>query len=99
MRQDSCADDDAPSDTVFSTGSFRAALRAAGAVCRAVDLVVQRRARHAMCLVRPPGHHAGVDGLSADGDAHKSCGFCVFNNVAQVPRPSRAPAPAPPALT
>jgi acetoin utilization deacetylase AcuC-like enzyme len=29
--------------------------------------------------VRPPGHHAGVNGLLEGGE---SCGFCIFNNVA-----------------
>lgn len=30
-------------------------------------------------MVRPPGHHAGVNGLLDGGE---SCGFCIFNNVA-----------------
>jgi len=29
--------------------------------------------------VRPPGHHAGINGLLDGGE---SCGFCIFNNVA-----------------
>lgn len=37
------------------------------------------RNRNAFCVVRPPGHHAGVNGLLEDGE---SCGFCIFNNVA-----------------
>lgn len=37
------------------------------------------RNRNAMCIVRPPGHHAGVNGLLDGGE---SCGFCIFNNVA-----------------
>lgn len=37
------------------------------------------RNRNAFCVVRPPGHHAGVQGLLAGGE---SCGFCIFNNVA-----------------
>ena len=37
------------------------------------------RNRNAFCIVRPPGHHAGVNGLLAGGE---SCGFCIFNNVA-----------------
>jgi len=32
-----------------------------------------------MCIVRPPGHHAGMNGLLDGGE---SCGFCIFNNVA-----------------
>lgn len=67
------------SDTSFSAGSLRAARRAAGAVQHAVDCVLVGRHRNAFCVVRPPGHHAGVKGLLAGGE---SCGFCIFNNVA-----------------
>ena len=67
------------SDTSFSVGSLRAARRAAGAVQHAVDCVLVGRNRNAFCLVRPPGHHAGINGLLADGE---SCGFCIFNSVA-----------------
>ena len=51
---------DGMSDTAFSKGSLRAALRAGGAVCKAVDSVVTGEHRNAFCVVRPPGHHAGV---------------------------------------
>lgn len=37
------------------------------------------RSRNAFCVVRPPGHHAGVNGLLDGGE---SCGFCIFNSVA-----------------
>eukprot|EP00548_Thalassiothrix_antarctica_P009026 CAMPEP_0194152770 /NCGR_PEP_ID=MMETSP0152-20130528/53887_1 /TAXON_ID=1049557 /ORGANISM="Thalassiothrix antarctica, Strain L6-D1" /LENGTH=1121 /DNA_ID=CAMNT_0038857549 /DNA_START=103 /DNA_END=3468 /DNA_ORIENTATION=- len=67
------------SDTSFSAGSLSAARRAAGAVQHAVDCVLVGRHRNAFCVVRPPGHHAGVKGLLAGGE---SCGFCIFNNVA-----------------
>eukprot|EP00658_Telonema_sp_P-2_P064354 TRINITY_DN5330_c0_g1_i1.p1 TRINITY_DN5330_c0_g1~~TRINITY_DN5330_c0_g1_i1.p1 ORF type:complete len:444 (-),score=77.26 TRINITY_DN5330_c0_g1_i1:302-1633(-) len=67
------------SDTSFSHGSRRAALRAAGAVVHAIDRVVTGENRSAFCLVRPPGHHAGVNGLI---DGGISCGFCIFNSVA-----------------
>jgi len=30
-------------------------------------------------VVRPPGHHAGINGLLSNAE---SCGFCLFNNVA-----------------
>ena len=50
-----------------------AALHAAGAVIKAVDLVMEGRAPNAFCNIRPPGHHAG---------RAKSSGFCLFNNVA-----------------
>lgn len=67
------------SDTSFSTGTLRAARRAAGAVAHAVDRVLLGRNRNAFCVVRPPGHHAGYRGLL---DGAKSCGFCIFNSVA-----------------
>jgi acetoin utilization deacetylase AcuC-like enzyme len=37
------------------------------------------KSRNAFCVVRPPGHHAGINGLLEGGE---SCGFCIFNNVA-----------------
>jgi acetoin utilization deacetylase AcuC-like enzyme len=66
-------------DTSFSAGTLSAARRAAGAVAHAVDSVLLGRNRNAFCVVRPPGHHAGYRGLL---DGAKSCGFCIFNNVA-----------------
>ena len=60
-------------DTLVSPGSGEAALRAAGAVCAAVDAVMAGEARNAFCAVRPPGHHAEPD---------RAMGFCLFNNVA-----------------
>lgn len=60
-------------DTVLSPVSGEAALRAAGAVCAAVDAVVGGEGSNAFCAVRPPGHHA---------EPERAMGFCVFNNVA-----------------
>jgi acetoin utilization deacetylase AcuC-like enzyme len=60
-------------DTVLSPRSGEAALRAAGAVCAAVDAVIAGEARNAFCAVRPPGHHAEPD---------HAMGFCLFNSVA-----------------
>ncbi len=60
-------------DTPMSPGSGEAALRAAGAVVRAVDMVMQAEAQNAFCAVRPPGHHA---------ESNRAMGFCLFNNVA-----------------
>jgi acetoin utilization deacetylase AcuC-like enzyme len=61
------------SDTVASPGSGDAALRAAGAVCAAIDEVMAGASRNAFCAVRPPGHHAGRDSVE---------GFCLFSNAA-----------------
>ena len=60
-------------DTVMSPASADAALRAAGAVCAAVDAVLAGDDRRAFCAVRPPGHHATHD---------TAMGFCLFNSVA-----------------
>ena len=60
-------------DTALSPGSGEAALRAAGAVCAAVDAVMAGEGKNAFCAVRPPGHHAEPD---------RAMGFCLFNNVA-----------------
>ncbi|MBS0591048.1 MAG: histone deacetylase family protein [Proteobacteria bacterium] len=60
-------------DTAMSPDSLEAALRAAGAICAAVDAVLDGTATRAFCAVRPPGHHATRD---------TAMGFCLFNNVA-----------------
>ncbi|MCA8931158.1 MAG: histone deacetylase family protein, partial [Rhodospirillaceae bacterium] len=64
---------DLDADTVLSPGSGEAALRAAGAVCAAIDAVFKGEGRNAFCAVRPPGHHAEIG---------RAMGFCLFNNVA-----------------
>lgn len=60
-------------DTVLSSGSKQAAFRAVGAVCDAVDKVLNREADNAFCAIRPPGHHA---------EPELAMGFCLFNNIA-----------------
>ena len=60
-------------DTHMSPGSLAAAMRAAGAVTKAVDLVMTGAAANAFCAVRPPGHHA---------EAETAMGFCLLGNVA-----------------
>lgn len=71
-------------DTAVSRWSFESAMRAAGSVCQAVDMVVGGDCRNAFCAVRPPGHHAGPRGIvhcpnDPEGGSH---GFCLLNNVA-----------------
>jgi acetoin utilization deacetylase AcuC-like enzyme len=60
-------------DTMANTGTFAAAVRAAGACIGAVESVVRGEFESAHCLTRPPGHHAV---------AGSPMGFCFFNNVA-----------------
>ena len=64
-------------DTVISPKSFDVAMQAAGSVCDAVTRVLRGEDSQALCLVRPPGHHA----------LEKSAmGFCLFNNIAAAAR-------------
>src|SRR5262245_26605091 len=48
-------------DTTVSSGSWNAALRAAGGVLEACERVLAGRWTNAFCAVRPPGHHAERD--------------------------------------
>jgi acetoin utilization deacetylase AcuC-like enzyme len=68
-------------DTVVSAASFDAAVAAAGCAIDAVDIVVGQRARTALALCRPPGHHATPD---------RAMGFCLFNNAAVAARAAQA---------
>ncbi|RKZ41890.1 MAG: histone deacetylase family protein [Gammaproteobacteria bacterium] len=60
-------------DTMQTPETKPAALRAAGALIQAVDLVLTHQHQVAFCNIRPPGHHALPD---------CAMGFCFFNNVA-----------------
>ncbi len=60
-------------DTHMSPGTLAAAWRAAGAVVKAVDMVLSGKANRAFCAVRPPGHHA---------ETETAMGFCFLGNVA-----------------
>jgi len=60
-------------DTSTSSGSYEAALLAAGGLCEAISLVITGALDNAFALVRPPGHHA---------EQGRAMGFCLFNNVA-----------------
>src|SRR5229473_2478586 len=60
-------------DTIVCPDTFKVALAAAGACVAAVDAVIKGTDKNALCLVRPPGHHATPT---------HSMGFCLFNNIA-----------------
>jgi histone deacetylase 6 len=61
------------SDAAFNRDSATAALLAAGSVVQAAHEVCRGVVRSAVCIVRPPGHHAGPK---------EEAGFCFLNNVA-----------------
>jgi acetoin utilization deacetylase AcuC-like enzyme len=65
------------SDTIVSPASYDVALMAAGSVCDAVERVLRGEDTKALCLVRPPGHHAMIN---------RAMGFCLFNNIAVAAR-------------
>jgi acetoin utilization deacetylase AcuC-like enzyme len=56
-----------------SDGSVEAAYVSAGCVITALENIANSTIKNAMCVVRPPGHHAERDQV---------CGFCLFDNVA-----------------
>jgi len=60
-------------DTYVCSGSYGAALMAAGGLVEATRAVLDGEVSNAFALVRPPGHHALRD---------RGMGFCLFNNVA-----------------
>ncbi|HTE18388.1 MAG TPA: histone deacetylase [Armatimonadota bacterium] len=64
-------------DTPFSERSWDACALASGAAIGAVDAVLDGSAREAFALVRPPGHHAGIQ---------EGMGFCLINHVAVAAR-------------
>lgn len=74
------------SDTYVSSQSLTAALCAAGAACRAIDIVMAAPTAesgkcntNAFVCTRPPGHHAGRYGCTSKC---LTSGFCLFNNAA-----------------
>ena len=69
------------SDTVVSPNSYNVATLAASTSIEAVDRVMSKKVDQALCLIRPPGHHALQAG---------AMGFCLFNNVAVAARYAQA---------
>ena len=60
-------------DTVANWATWAAATVAAGSCMAAVGDIIEGGVDNALCLVRPPGHHAGAD---------RGMGFCFLNNAA-----------------
>ena len=56
----------------FNTTTFGCALLSAGGAIEACRAVMLRRAKNAIAIIRPPGHHAEVN---------RPMGFCIFDNV------------------
>ena len=61
------------SDTICSSGSYKAATKAVGAGVVALDGIKADEFDRAFCAVRPPGHHATPT---------EAMGYCLFNNIA-----------------
>lgn len=64
-------------DTPNLPGMYEYAKLAVGAAVKSMEIALEHGL--AFSLMRPPGHHAGVDGRALGA---ASQGFCFFNNVA-----------------
>ncbi len=60
-------------DTPISRESFRIALLATGGAIAAAEAILAGKDTNALCLHRPPGHHAEFD---------RAMGFCIINHIA-----------------
>jgi len=69
------------SDTILSSGSLEATLRAMGGANHAVDAVMGGECTNAFVAMRPPGHHA---------ERTQAMGFCLFNHAAIAARHAQA---------
>ena len=61
-------------DTYYTKHTQKAAKLSVNGIITAIDKVVQGEWNSAAAFVRPPGHHADMEG--------EPCGFCTFSNVA-----------------
>ncbi|AOL16298.1 deacetylase [Sulfolobus sp. A20] len=59
-------------DTYVNKNTYEVALHALGGSLRAFEL-------NGLALLRPPGHHAGINGRAFNAP---TLGFCIFNNIA-----------------
>ena len=64
-------------DTPNLPGIYEYARLAAGSAIKSMELALEDE--KAFSLMRPPGHHAGVDGRALGAP---TLGFCYFNNIA-----------------
>jgi acetoin utilization deacetylase AcuC-like enzyme len=64
-------------DTPLSSDTMEVSLETVGGVLNVVDAAVGGEVQNAMCVIRPPGHHACRGA---------GMGFCVFNNIALAAR-------------
>jgi len=69
------------SETMIAPDSLETARLAAGAAIAAVDAIHDDRARRAIVLGRPPGHHA---------TRNRAMGFCLLNTIAIAAAHARA---------
>jgi len=60
-------------DMGVSLSSWEAALTSSGAALLSADRIMSGEWQNALCLVRPPGHHA---------EAERAMGFCLINHAA-----------------
>lgn len=67
-------------DTYTNSETFETALYALGGTLKAME-------EGGFALVRPPGHHAGVNGPALGAP---TLGFCIFNNIAYAVKKSNA---------